>query len=145
MPCKSMDQRLLAKVHERVADARAADSEGTITLQHYQEADKAISEALDGLSFFGRPGTKGDNCSDPLQWTEPHDQLPRETQDQESAFDQAVGRFQEMAAGHTGPLQDLMLDPTKRTELKSLFVGIGDEDLRQLLTGVQPTPTTTAS
>lgn len=144
MPGKSRDQRLLTNVHERVADARAADAKGTITLQHYHEADKAISEALDDLSFFGRSGASGENCSDPLQWAEPHDQPPQATEDLTSAFNEAVGQFQAMAAGHTGPLQDLMLDPAKRTELKSLFVGVGDEDLRQLLTEVQPT-TSTAS
>lgn len=135
----------LAIMRSRLKKARVAASQGEITPQHYQEVDKAISDALGELSFLRRSGNSNSNSNtndsnnnndNELQWAKPLDR-PQHVEDLASAHSQGIKRFQAMVEEHNGPLENLMLEPSKRAELAGIFEGAGEGKLRQLLTDMQ--------
>lgn len=125
----------LAIMRDRLEKARVAVSQGEITPEHYQEVDRAISEALGQLPFLRRPGNNNNN-NNQLQWAKPLDR-PQQVEDLASAHSQGIKRLQAMVEGHNGPLENLMLEPSKRSELAGIFQGAGDGQLRQLLADMQ--------
>lgn len=129
----------LAIMHSRLEKAREAASQREITPGHYQEVDKAISEALGQLSFLRRSGnsnSNNNNNDNQLQWAKPLDR-PQHVEDLASAHSQGIKRFRAMVEEHNGPLENIMLEPSKRSELAGIFEGAGEGKLRQLLTDMQ--------
>ena len=126
------DDSLLAAMRNRLEKARLAVSQGEITPEHYQQVDKAISEALGQLSFLRRM----DNSSNQVQWAKPLER-PQHLEDLASAHSQGIKRLQAMVEDHIGPLENLLLEPSKRDELADIFEGAGDGQLRQLLADMQ--------
>lgn len=125
----------LARVHSLVKDARTAESNGEITVEHFRKVDQAISEELAKLSFFQRPGG-AEGSSESLRWTRPDDQPP-ERGNLASAHGKAIEQLQEIAKDEkTGTPEDPTSHPINRAELKSVFGELGDEGLRQLLEDV---------
>lgn len=130
-----MDNTLLKTVRDRLKDACAADSGGTITSTHFHEVDSAISEALGQLDFFGR-SDEAEGQVGQLQWTTPRDQIPAE-EDLASVHHQAIEDFEAIMKGDTGPLEDVTLQPIKYAQLISIFLGLANDDTRQILTSTQ--------
>ena len=126
-----MDITPLVRIRERLQHARKAVSQKNVTAEDYREVDQAISGALGKLSLLRRSDQDGIN-SNQVQWAKPVHR-PQQVEDMASAHRQAIKRLQAMVEDHNGPLEDLMLEPSKRAELAGIFQGVGDEQLRQLL------------
>ncbi|CAM9452519.1 unnamed protein product [Laminaria digitata] len=133
--CKDMDNTPLLAIRDRLQDARAAVSRHNVTPQHYQQVDKAISGALGQLPFLRRSDQDG-RPSNQIQWAKPPDR-PQHAEDLASAHSQGIKRIQAMVEEHDGPLEELMLEPSKRAELAAIFEGAGDGQLRKLLSDMQ--------
>lgn len=130
-----MDNTPLVTVRSRLEDTRVAVALKYVTPDHYQRVDRAISGALGQLSFLHRSDRDG-SISNHIQWAKPVDR-PQHVDDLASAHSQGIKRIQAMVAEHNGPLEDLMLEPSKRAELKAIFEGAGEEQLLQLLKDMQ--------
>ena len=133
--CEDMDNAPLVTVRSRLEDARVAVAQKSVTPDHYQQVDRAISGALGQLYFFHRSDRDG-SISNHIQWAKPVDR-PQHVEDLATAHSQGIKRIQAMVAEHNGPLEDLMLEPSKRAELKAIFEGAGEGQLLQLLKDMQ--------
>lgn len=132
---EDLDDTPLVAIRDRLKDAREAVSRKNVTPEHYQQVDKAISGALGQLPLLRRSYQDG-SSSNQIQWTKPPDR-PRGEENLASAHGQGIKRIQAMVEGHNGPLEDLMREPSKHAELKAIFEGAGDGQLRQLLGQMQ--------
>lgn len=131
----STDNTLLGTVRDRLEDAHVADMNGKVTSKHFHDVDNAISEALGQLRFFDL-SDEAERQAGQLHWTTPHDEIPAE-EDLASVHHQAVEDFEATILGHTGPLEDLMLQPDKYARLKYVFPDLDDAEIRQILTSAQ--------
>lgn len=132
---KDMDETALVTIRDRLKDARVAASLKNVTTEHYEQVDKAISGAIAQLPLLRRSYQDG-SSSNQIQWTKPPDR-PHHTEDLASAHSQGIKRIQAMVEAHSGPLEDIMSEPSKRAELQAIFEGAGDGQLRMLLTQMQ--------
>ena len=130
-----MGETPLVTIRDRLEDARVAVSRNNVTTEHYQRVDKAISGALGQLPLLRRSNQDG-SSSNQIQWTKPP-YRPPQAEDLASVHSQGIKRIQAMVQEHGGPLEDIMAEPSKRAELKAIFEGAGDEQLRILLTQMQ--------
>lgn len=132
------DNSRLSAMRNAMKRARAAARQNNLTARHYQEVDQAISETLQQLSLVRPRDQQDGGNSNQLQWTKPPHRHPQ-AEDLASAHKVSIERLRVMVEDHNGPLEDLMLEPSKRAELAGIFQGVGndDEQLRQLLRAMQ--------